>query len=68
MDRNLIIQYTLVGVILLVAIIWIVIKVLFSKNKNKCCGCGLSDKCSELKSTKIAKKRYNADGVKHPEL
>lgn len=51
MDTNIIIQYTIVGVIILAAVIWIAMKA-FKKNRNKnssCCGCALSDNCATPK-------------------
>ena len=51
MSANMIIQYSLVGIVLLGACVWILIKI-FKKNKNKgpCCGCSLSDTCNKNKS------------------
>ena len=50
LDSNLIIQYSIVGVILLAACVWIAVKV-FRRQKNKsqgsCCGCSLSDACKK---------------------
>lgn len=49
MDKNLAIQYTAVGIIIIAALVWLVIK--FNRQrKNKgsssCCGCALSGKCA----------------------
>ena len=46
---GLIIQYSIVGVILLVACIWIVWKSVRKKRKSSssCCGCSLSDSCNK---------------------
>lgn len=49
MDQNLAIQYTLVAVIILGAIIWIVIHLLRKNKKGggkSCCGCALSESCN----------------------
>lgn len=48
-SSNLIIQYSIVGILLLGACIWILWKV-FShgkKSKDPCCGCGLADNCKK---------------------
>ena len=53
---DLIIQYTIVGVILLAAFGWILWKMV-NKRKNKvsgsCCGCAIADSCK-----KVQKKGY----------
>lgn len=49
-DSNLLTQTLVVGVIVLVAIIWLVKKVFIinrGKNKSACMGCALSDKCTQ---------------------
>lgn len=47
MDRNLAIQYTAVGLIIIAALIWLVIKFIKrKKGKGACCGCVLSEKCT----------------------
>lgn len=51
MSSNLIIQYSIVGVILLGAFIWLLWKT-FRKQKtrkNSCCGCALADSCDKKK-------------------
>lgn len=51
-SADFIIQYSLVGLCLLGACVWIGIK-LFKKNKYQnqsgCCGCGLADNCAKKK-------------------
>ena len=49
MTTNLIIQYTLVGIILLAATVWIIWKLIkMKKNGAKsCCGCSLSESCGK---------------------
>lgn len=50
-DRNMAIQYTIVALILILAIVWMVLK--FRKHSKKgsgCCGCALSDKCNASKN------------------
>lgn len=48
MSTNEIIQYSLVGVILLSSLVWIVVKT-FKHNKSKggCCGCNLQQTCNK---------------------
>lgn len=47
MDRNLAIQYTAVGLIIITALILLVIKFIKrKKGKGSCCGCALSEKCT----------------------
>lgn len=46
-DTNMAIQYTLVGVCILGAMIWILVK-LFRKGRNSGChGCSLANNCSK---------------------
>ncbi|MCH5239496.1 MAG: FeoB-associated Cys-rich membrane protein [Muribaculaceae bacterium] len=44
------VQYTIVGLILLAACVWIILKII-KKNKSQteggCCGCSLSDNCNK---------------------
>lgn len=48
MSTNLIIQYTLVGICLLAACVWIVVKVSKrNKNQSGCFGCSLSETCGK---------------------
>lgn len=50
LDNNMIIQYTIVGIIILIALIWLAVKVIRKskgKDKGACCGCALSEKCME---------------------
>lgn len=53
MDTNIIIQYTIVGIIILAVIVWILVKFL-KKNKRSgsccCTDCGLSEKCTNNKA------------------
>lgn len=49
LTTSLIIQYSIVGIVLLAICIWIFWKI-FKKNKNtnnSCCGCALSEGCSK---------------------
>ena len=50
-DNNLVIQYSIVGIILLLACVWIVWKIIRNNKKknNSCCGCALSDSCKKMK-------------------
>lgn len=59
MTANYIIQYSLVGIILLGAAAWLFYKTLSKKGKkNSCCGCALSDACNKKESiSKIKDKR-----------
>ena len=50
---DMIIQYTIVGLILLGSIIWIIRRSLKKNNNPKggaCCGCALAEKCSKPNS------------------
>ena len=61
MDANAIIQYSLVGLVLLAACIWIGVKT-FKKNKSLsggCCGCKLQDECGKNKILKSMKNENN---------
>lgn len=49
MDKNLIIQYTVVGIIILCALIWIIVRMLTKKDKGACSGCSLSANCNKIK-------------------
>lgn len=52
LTADMIIQYSIVGLILLVACGWIIWK-LFKKRKDKpsgsCCGCAIADSCKKAK-------------------
>lgn len=52
---DLIIQYTVVGIVLLLACGWIFWKI-FRKQKEKnrggCCGCAIADTCKKAKKNK----------------
>ena len=58
-SSNMIIQYSIVGLVLLAASIWILWKIFRNKdNKNKsCCGCSLADSCQN----KQIKKKYHGE-------
>lgn len=50
LSPDMIIQYSIVGLILLAACVWIIYKVAKNRKKgdsNSCCGCALSDSCSK---------------------
>lgn len=52
MDTNLLIQYILVGICIIAAIVWICVK-FFGKNKKNGCNCGgcsFSSNCTSQKS------------------
>ena len=47
---DMILQYTIVGLILLAAFTWMIWKLLRKKNSGKstnCCGCAISDTCKK---------------------
>lgn len=51
-STDLIIQYSVVGFVLLAALGWIVYKIKAKKRPaegNSCCGCALSDNCKKKK-------------------
>ncbi len=53
-DYNLLIQYIILGIIMLGVIVWIIRKIT-KKSKssgNSCCGCALSEKCTDKKNDK----------------
>lgn len=55
----MVIQYSVVGVILLAACLWILWKII-KKQKNRsdsCCGCSLADNCSKKQIVDSAKKQ-----------
>lgn len=57
METNTLIQYTIVGAIIALAILWVLWKVL-RKNKNgssACSGCALSDACTKPRRERRAK-------------
>lgn len=57
MDKNLAIQYTVVGLIIIAALIWLVIKFIKRKKKHgACCGCALSEKCMSQDKNTASKK------------
>lgn len=49
MDRNLLIQYIVTGILVLAALIWIIVKLVkMAKGKESGCpGCALSDRCTK---------------------
>lgn len=53
LTTEIIIQYSIVGLILLAACVWIILKIA-RKNKNKqsgaCCGCAIADSCKKVKN------------------
>lgn len=50
-NANMIIQYSIVGIVLLVACGWIIWKIFRKQKKNNspCCGCSLSESCDKKK-------------------
>ena len=57
-SSNLIIQYSVVGVILLGISIWLFIKIFRTgkkKNGGSCCGCSLYDHCEKVKEKPVFK-------------
>lgn len=61
MDANMIIQFSIVGVVLLAAFGWLFWKT-FSKQKkktNSCCGCALADNCNKKNLKKDHGKNKN---------
>ncbi|MCM1290905.1 MAG: hypothetical protein NC201_01175 [Prevotella sp.] len=53
MNTNLLIQYTVVAIIILIALIWIILRVTkIAKKKDAntgCCGCSLKTNCNSRK-------------------
>lgn len=52
---NILIQYIIVGLVLLGAVIYIVRKIVALRKherRNACCGCALSDKCNKKQPQK----------------
>lgn len=50
MDKNLVIQYTIVAAIIIAALVYLVIKFIKKSRQTrgrKCYGCSLSEKCKE---------------------
>ena len=49
LSLNFIIQYSIVGLILLIALVWICWKIFRNSKKrnNACCGCTLSETCEK---------------------
>lgn len=53
---NIAVQYTLVGLFILAALAWILVKVLRKNKKGSgCCGCVLADSCQQTKQQKNEK-------------
>lgn len=49
-SADMIIQYSIVGLILLAACLWIVWKLVRKHKSNQgCCGCAISDSCKKAK-------------------
>lgn len=50
MDTNLVIQYSVVALLLIGALVWIVVKAVKAKKTGaSCCGCSLSETCSKAR-------------------
>lgn len=51
MDKSMAIQYTIVSVIVMIALIWLYLRLRRSNKKGhgSCSGCALSDKCGDSK-------------------
>lgn len=49
--ESLVMQYVIVAVIIIAALVWIGVKIFSKKNKGKggCCGCSLAEHCSPQK-------------------
>lgn len=47
LSLNILIQYTIVGILILVAIVWLFVKTLRKDKKGGCCGCSLASTCSQ---------------------
>ena len=62
-DYNLLIQYSIVGVILLGICVWIIWKISKKnkKNSNPCCGCGLAESCNKIKNKNLKNNGNNKD-------
>ena len=64
MNSNLIIQYILVTIVIISAIIWILYRLLSRKGKNKCCGCAFKDSCNMQNKTNNDCCKTNTDNKK----
>lgn len=63
MSTNLIIQYTAVAILIILALIWIVVKSIRArKNGTGCSGCSLAEKCAKAKVAQ--KNEPNTDSKK----
>ncbi|MDE6339439.1 MAG: FeoB-associated Cys-rich membrane protein [Muribaculaceae bacterium] len=62
MDKNLLIQSTIVGIILFGALIWAAYRAFFRKKNSQtgCSGCSLAENCSKIKKYK----NRNSDNCK----
>jgi len=50
MDKNLVIQYTAVGIVIIGALVWLLVKFIKRRKcreNGMCHGCALSDKCKD---------------------
>ena len=49
--ESLVMQYVIVAVIIIAALVWIGVKIFSKKNKGRggCCGCSLAEHCSPQK-------------------
>ena len=58
METNTLIQYTIVGAIVALAILWVLWKAIYKgkKNSSACCGCALTDSCSKQHNNRHSKR------------
>lgn len=66
LPTGLIIQYTIVGAILVAAVVWVIYKAFTRKGRAKggsCCGCALSEHCGDAAKgkTKVASDGNESD-------
>lgn len=65
MTKNEIIQYTLVGIIILGAIVWIIVKSIRNRKSGAtCCGCALADSCRRADKLPQARQKMKPDRPK----
>ena len=62
MTQNEIIQYTIVGIIVVAAIVWIFVKsIRRRKSGGSCCGCALADSCRRPDKLPQARQKKDSD-------
>lgn len=66
-DLNIAIQYTLVAIFVVGAIVYMIVRLIRKRKQPGCCGCALADACAKPDAKKYRKTRGNEPEPEKPE-